>query len=394
MRALLHRPAAADTALPVIGANASAETLALFRYLRWLKGRPEIIWGVSDRHDVQAPMGALKGSRAAFTTQTGRVPVILQLEYHDSDWVTGYTDVGYGLPSAGPATVAAEISAALTAGVKAIAVNAHMGNPATGALSRQGQDGVQDGRAGYQNDRSGSPMASIKSVGGAQYAQFTAWLDRFYDWASALVFPAGHAHAGARVPIILRLFHECSGASFWWAGTDRAADHKTVWQEAGAYLKAKSPALTNVLFAQHFDSVDSAALASWTSWYPGASYIDVISWSRYNDGTGPVGLNDAGTLMDQAYANAQALDSTKIYAVMETGYANDNTADLWSTRVGDVAVSRYPMLSFYCTWRPASITDLTTVKWGPGSADSAARKASAAAAVRNANIITAERCLL
>ncbi len=392
MRTLLHRPTVADTALPVLGANASTETLALYRYLRWLKGRPEVIWGVTDRHEAQAPMGAMKGARTAFTTQTGRVPALLQLEYHDSAWTTGWSDAGYGTPSAGPATVAAEIAAALTAGVKGICINVHMGNPVTGALSRQGQDGVTDGRPGYQADRSLSPVAAIKT-GGAQAGQFTAWLESFYTWASALTYPVGHAHAGAKVPIILRLFHECSGAYFWWAGTDRRADLQLVWQQAVDYLKAKSPALTNVLFAFHYNSVDSSSLAGWSSWYPGAAYVDVISWSRYNDGAGPVGLDDAGTMMDQAYAAAQEVDATKIFAVMETGYINDNTADLWSVRVADVAVAQYPMLSFYMTWRPAAVGD-SSVKWGPGSADSAARKASAAAAVRNPNLITAERCPL
>lgn len=394
MRALLHRPTVVDTALPVIGANASTETLAFFRYLRWLKGRPEIIWGVSDRHDVQAPMGALKGSRAAFTTQTGRVPVILQLEYHDSDWVTGYADAGYGLPSAGPATVAAEISAALTAGVKAIAVNAHMGNPVYGALSRQGQDGTQSGANGYQYDGRGSPVAAIRSVGGAQYTQFTGWLNRFYDWASALTFPVGHAHAGARVPIILRLFHECSGATFWWAGTANRSDLQTVWQEAVAYLQAKSPALTNVLFAQHFDNADSSALAGWSSWYPGANYIDILSCSAYNDAASPCGIDDDGTRADQAYANLQAVDSSKIFAFMEMGCKNDNSANFWSQRVADVFAAQYPMLSFFCSWRCASTTDLSSILWGPGPNDHADRKASAAAAVRNTNVITADRCPL
>ena len=50
---IFSRPVVADTALPVIGANASTETLALYRYLRWLKGRPCVIWGVSDRLDIE-----------------------------------------------------------------------------------------------------------------------------------------------------------------------------------------------------------------------------------------------------------------------------------------------------------------------------------------------------
>ena len=401
---IFSRPVVADTALPVIGANASTETLALYRYLRWLKGRPCVIWGVSDRLDIETPLGRMKESRTAFTTQTGRVPALLQVEYHDSNWTTGWTGgwtggaSGTGTPADGPANTAAEISAALTAGVKGIAVNVHMGNPVTGALSRQGQDGGQDGRPGYQYDRSESPVAAILN-GGAQYAQFTAWLDRFYDWAMALVYPVGHAHAGARVPIIFRPFHECNGVTFWWAGSDRRSDLKTVWQQMVDYLKAKAPALTNVLFAMHMDSGDATMLQNWDLWYPGNSYVDGLAWSRYDNTTGNDGtstyarLNDTDGMMDLAYSLAQATAPTKVLMVMETGYTNDDTGNLWDQRVANVATTRYPMLSAYFTWRCAAVGS-STLRWGPGSADSAARKASAAAAVLDPNVITADRCPL
>lgn len=382
MRSLRLRPAVADTALPVIGASASAETLAVYRWLRSLKGRAECAWLPMDRHEVVAPMGAMKGARTAWQTQTGEVPVGVGVEYHDSAWTTGAAWLSGG---AGPAAVAAEIQAAVTAGAKFVCVHAHMGNPVTGALSRQGQDGTQSAATGYQQDRSGTPMAAIKN-GGAQYGQFTGWLDRFATWAAAQTFPVGHAHAGAKIPIVLRLFHECSGSSFWWAGSDRAADHVTVWTEAVAYLKAKP--VSNVLFAVCYDTANAGALTSWSSWWPGSSVADIAAFTRYDDSAAPASLTDAGGLMTAAYSALQAVAPTSILAVMESGYANDDSANLWDARFASPFTSIYPALSMVCTWRP----DPSTVKWGPGSLDSAARKASAANAVRNRNVMTAGRC--
>ena len=154
---------------------------------------------------------------------------------------------------------------------------------------------------------SGSPVAAILN-GGAQYAQFTAWLDRFYDLGVGLGVPwwtrtrrGQGAHHLPPIPRVQRV-------TFWWAGSDRRSDLKTVWQQMVDYLKAKAPVLTNVLFAMHMDSGDATMLQNWDLWYPGNSvcrwagleplrqhnrerrnkYLRQVKRCRWNDGPLPI----------------------------------------------------------------------------------------------------------
>ena len=66
------------------------------------------------------------------------------------------------------------------------------------------------------------------------------------------------------------------------------------------------------------------------------------------------------------------------------------SSELLAECMGRLMVQQYQDVSFFTTWR----NDPSVFKWGPGGNDSAARKASAAAAVLDPNVITADRCPL
>ena len=383
MRTLAQQcPVTADTATPVLGGAANAKTLAVFRYLRSLKGRPEVIWGVADRHDVPSA-GSYSGAYDAFRTQTGRVPAAYTLEYHDPAWTTGFTGA-----NGWQANLTTEVQRAFGLGTRIFIVNAHMGNPVTGALSRNGQTGAVSSATGYSQDCNSAPLAAIKT-GGAQEAQFLAWMDSFYTFCNGPTFSYG----GYQWPVIVRLFHENSGVSFWWGVGDNTGDHTftnyvDVWQKMVNYFKTTKSA-ANMLFMWHADTYSLPLTSNWGSIYPGDSYVDIVSYSRYDDG-GTANIDDSEGLMDIGYASLRAVAPSKIYAIGECGFVGDNTGSLWDQRVCQPMVQQYQDVSFFTTWR----NEPGVFKWGPGGDDSAARKASAAAAVLNPNVITAERCPL
>lgn len=376
MRVLAQqRPVTADTSLPVLGASAGAKTLAAYRWLKGLKGKQGCVWGIADRHDVSVA-GSYNGALDAFYTQTGKYPALYTLEYHDTDWVTGFTGA-----NGWQTNLTNEIQRAFGLGVKILSVNAHMGNPVTGVLSRNGQTGAISGAPGYSQDRASSPLAAIKT-GGAQEAQFTAWMDRFF------AFVDGITYGGNKMPVIVRLFHENTGASFWWAGSDRLTDYVLVWQKMVNYFKTTKSA-TNMLFCWHADTYDASALPRWSEWYPGDAYVDIVSFSRYNDAS-PASIDDASRLMETGCNNLRAIAPAKIWALGECGFVADDTANLWDQRLCQPMTTRHQDFSYFTTWR----NDPAALKWGPGGNDSAARKASAAAAVLDPNVITADRCPL
>ena len=52
-----------------------------------------------------------------------------------------------------------------------------------------------------------------------------------------------------------------------------------------------------MLFCWHADTYDASALPRWSEWYPGDAYVDIVSFSRYNDAS-PASIDDASRLME------------------------------------------------------------------------------------------------
>jgi hypothetical protein len=85
-------------------------------------------------------------------------------------------------------------------------------------------------------------------------------------------------------PVMYRPFGEMDGNWSWW-GAQNPATMVTVWQQMHTYFVSKG--VTNVLWVYNVNSWSG----NYTQYYPGAAYVDIVSWDAYppmpNDPTYP-----------------------------------------------------------------------------------------------------------
>lgn len=344
-------------------AGASTETVRLYRRLIDGGKRSNFLLGTNDQF---AAMPATQAAptwfecEAALLANTGRRSSVVGFEYHDPTWTSRYGTTG-------TAAVRAAIIAANARG-QVIALHNHMGNPATGQLSREGQTypypgGNYDG-TGYVYDMTGSPLAAIKT-GGAQFSAWTAYLDRLATFIASLTDSQGRL-----IPIIWRPFHEVNGGWFWWGSN--AADMRAVWQQMVTYLR-DTKGLTNVLYCINWDTSNS----SLSGWYPGDAYVDVLSLDHYVNSASP-NIWTGGTLAS-AYAAMLAINGSKPCILAELGYQQHaTTANVWAETARIIATS-YPRIAAVMLWRSP---------WGPATTDSTASKTDQTAMVNEPRSLT------
>lgn len=375
---LINKPIQ-DASLPITS-GATAETVALYRWLKRLRFRKEWFIGSAERiykmpADYATPR--MEGNRDLFFDVCGKYPAGMQFEYHDSAWANRYGQAGTDL---------------LTATIKdhyrrgcVISMHYHMGNPVTGALSRNGQSWPKADAdytaAGYWQDRTNSPLASIKT-GGAQEAQFLAFLDRLATFLVALVDDNGNL-----IPVIWRPFHECTNSAHWWAGPDRQSDFILVWQKMVNYLRA-TKGVTNLLYCLNYDAAAPDALSSFDGWWPGPTYVDVITYDAYDNrdpASNYVSFEGDGN-QNNSYVKTRNMSNTydKAHLCAEFGYryGSATQAQMYDVRTGDLIRNKYPSLAGAFSW---------SQPWGPTPTSDPAVKTSLIAMVNDKHCITADK---
>lgn len=326
------------------------ETLALFKRLCDLTGSAQYLIAAYERHDQGANTPGGLDAVNDFVRMTGKLPAVLHLEFqHPDQYCTA-------VPAAnGPACYnnmrAAIVEHAERGGI--IELDDFCGNPTvTGGLRG----------AFAQNSymtRTGSPCAAVLS-GGANDADFQA-----YATVLATFFNGLLDSRGRKIPVIFRPFHEAQLTGFWWGGVDRQSDYVLMWRRLVTLLKAAG--VTNVLYmwnlCQKQDSTTDNALAPYSGWYPGDSYVDIVSLDFYNDGayspTSSYSMLGPDTLGSFAAIEAIAATAGKPIALAEVGYLNagNQSPDVWE-RLGRELATAYRMVALAGLWRPT---------WGPQS---------------------------
>lgn len=374
-----------ETASPIT-AGATARTVALYRYLLRLSQRPQWFFGFEDRLRGMPSENAspiLWGNRDVFFNVTGKYPAAMQYEYHDPDWANRYGQTGADL-------TATAITDAYRAGC-IISLHNHPGNPVTGAMSRNGQSAFANQAnnstaTGYWQDRSGSPLAAIKT-GGAQEAQFLAFLDRFANFVTSLVDDNGQL-----IPVIWRPFHECSNTAHWWAGPDRQADFILVWQKMVDYLRT-TKGVTNLLYSLNFDAAAPDSASPFSGWWPGPTYVDIVSFDAYDnrDPAGNYVSLEGDGLMSNTYNACRSLSLTHGKPVMlaEFGYqlaVAAGTSGIYTTRTGDLIEQKYQRLCGGMSWGRGF-----GASWGITASSPTSSKNNLTAMVQDPQCITADR---
>ena len=111
---------------------------------------------------------------------------------------------------------------------------------------------------------SGETYADVHTPGTQSYANWHSYLD-----AQIVKFKQVN---GA---VLWRPFNEINGSWSWWPG-ETAADFVLVWQQTHDYVISQG--VTNVLWLWNINDWDSSGGGSW---YPGSSYVDVVSIDAY-----------------------------------------------------------------------------------------------------------------
>lgn len=221
-----------------------------------------------------------------------------------------------------------------------VGLHDHPGNPVTSTLFDTGYTGTGTGYA----DRSGTPLAQIKSGGGLN-STYLSYLDEIADIIS-------HING----PVIYRPFHEINGTWFWWNGSDRRADMVLVWQQTVDYLR-NTKGLHNILFVLNYDAngelgdvlYGSQALSTW---WPGASYVDIISIDYYPSTT-PYSIDTAR--FNSAYSEVVALAAqyNKPVGISEYGAQSSiaqTQQSFWYDNFFIPLKTKFKEVTFFCTW--------------------------------------------
>lgn len=373
MRASGLRP---DRASVPITSGATTKTVSLYRWLltakkhrRYILGTSDMIWDMPDT----APGGTtyIHGTQDYFhDASSGRWPGFLAMEYHDPAWANRWGSTATDLVRSTMIEAAARGSV--------LGLHNHPANPVTGQLSRNGLSWRDGSTAtGNYGDRSGGPLAAIKT-GGAQEAQFLAWMDRMATFINSLVDAQGQ-----KIPVILRPFHETGpGTWFWWNGADRAGDFILVWRKFVDYMR-NVKGLTNVLYCWN---VNVGSDSNFFPWWPGSAYVDIISIDVYDNRNSTAVSFDCNGSMQACYdfLAGYATTANRPLAVSELGYqyhVENNITDIWDVRTGNLLRDKYPQFGLAAIWdRP----------WGPQPSDPQALKDSFRRWAEGPNALTSE----
>ncbi|GHT82922.1 mannan endo-1,4-beta-mannosidase [Bacteroidia bacterium] len=147
--------------------------------------------------------------------------------------------------------------------------------------------------------------------GGAQHQHYLAWLDRLADFFLDLKDAADNY-----IPAIFRLYHEHSGAWFWWGSRQcTPEEYKQLWAMTVEYLR-DTKNVHNLLYAYSPDVTESEA--QYFERYPGDEYVDIVGFDCYARGDNDhyAKYMNIGAKIVTEYA----AKSGKIPAISETGY--------------------------------------------------------------------------
>lgn len=149
---------------------------------------------------------------------------------------------------------------------------------------------------------------------------------------------------------------------FWWAGNDRSADLKIVWQETIAYLR-DTKGVHNALYSwcpYPYDGIlfnsSNPATYPYATWWPGNDYVDIVAIDYYgeNKGASNWGIDkdafrNSTNTMIRNYCEAQR----KPFVIAELGYrVGGDVVNLWDE------LTFTPLLRDFTQCRAVSF-------WGP-----------------------------
>ena len=157
----------------------------------------------------------------------------------------------------------------------------------------------------------GHPMKNLLP-GGTGNGNWTKYLDTIGGFFNDLKFNGEH------IPIIFRIFHECTGSWYWW-GEECAhpSEYIDAWVYTQQYLR-DVVGVHNLLYIYAPSKPSDTFHDSYDTWWPGDDAVDIIGFDRYSKET----LYPTNVLADCQNVSSLALKKGKVVALGETGIAD------------------------------------------------------------------------
>lgn len=173
--------------------------------------------------------------------------------------------------------------------------------------------------SGYTpNTVSGNVVSRIMPGQDLNYL-YTGYLDMIAEYAKAV--------EGDGITILFRPFHENTGSWFWWGAAQcDEQSYINLYRYTVDYLK-ETKGVHNMLYVYGPGS-EAENTAEYAARYPGDAYVDIIGYDMYHSKPSQDNESDylANIHRQNEILRSFATAHDKLYAITETGVANDSKA--------------------------------------------------------------------
>ncbi|WP_165043249.1 glycoside hydrolase family 26 protein [Dysgonomonas sp. ZJ709] len=188
----------------------------------------------------------------------------------------------------------------------------------------------------------------VKSIlpGGSNHAKYMTWLDRVGDFFLDL-----KASDGTQIPVVFRIYHEHTGAWFWWGSKQCTPDeYKQLWVMTVTHLRDKKN-VHNLLYS--YSPSETKDEVEYLERYPGDDYVDIVAFDSYVPGKTAKDIQYYKEALERNLntVTTYAAKADKIATIGETGMESipDST---YFTQVVYPIISKY-RISWILFWRNA-----------------------------------------
>ena len=193
---------------------------------------------------------------------------------------------------------------------------------------------------------------------GSNHDKYLIWLDRLGDFFLDL-----KDDEGKLIPVIFRMYHEHTGAWFWW-GSEQCTpeEYKQLWIMTVDHLRNKK-SVHNLLYA--YSPSETKDEVEFLERYPGDEYVDIVGYDCYATGSDSTAVANYKTAMDRnlKIVTTYAKKSGKLPVIGETGMESIPYPHYFTDAVYSV-INRYK-IGWVLFWRNAWEADKPNHYYAP-----------------------------
>jgi len=200
---------------------------------------------------------------------------------------------------------------------------------------------------------------------GSNHEKYLTWLDRVGDFFLDLKDDQGRL-----IPVVFRMYHEHTGAWFWWGSEQCTPDeYKRLWIMTVDHLRNKKN-VHNLLYA--YSPSETKDEMEFLERYPGDEYVDILGYDCYATGSDSMAVANYKAAMDRnlKIVTGYAQKSGKLPIVGETGMESIPYPQYFTDAIYPV-VSQY-RIGWVLFWRNAWEADKPNHFYAPFEGHSSA----------------------